>query len=329
MANRVIGDYTSAVTIDGGTHYLLIQPGSSSTAYNKITRNVLLGVSGQPADISTIQIFTNKVINNTNTITVSDALLTIQDNLDATKQAQFQLSGITTATTRTYTLPDRTSTLATLGGNQIFTGILTMTAPAITGGTITNSTISVDAIAEFTAANGVTIDGLNIKDGKLNTNDSVVTASVTDGAITPAKLVSGTGAGWSWQSYVPTFSNLTIGNGTLTASYIQIGKTVFFRMSVVFGTTTSVSGAVVVALPVTSVAYMGGGGQPPIGIARILDAGINAFGGAVFWATTGTANLQVYNASATYLQFSDTSSTIPMTWGNGDAFSLSGSYEAA
>ncbi len=49
-------------------------------------------------------------------------------------------------------------------------------------------TITTNTINENTAANGVTVDGLNIKDGKLNTNDSVVTANITDDAVTSAKV---------------------------------------------------------------------------------------------------------------------------------------------
>ena len=43
--------------------------------------------------------------------TVSDSVFTLQDNADATKQARFELSGIATATTRTFTLPNVTSTV--------------------------------------------------------------------------------------------------------------------------------------------------------------------------------------------------------------------------
>lgn len=42
----------------------------------------------------------------------SDSLFRINDNADATKQAAFEVSGITTATTRTITVPDKSGTLA-------------------------------------------------------------------------------------------------------------------------------------------------------------------------------------------------------------------------
>lgn len=166
MANKVIGDYTAAITIDGSTHYLLIQPGNASTAYNKINRNVFLGVTGQPVDISTVQTLSNKVIGNTNTVTVADNLFTIQDNSDNTKQAQFQLSGITTATTRTYTLPNASVTLVGDTSTQTLTN-KTLTAPTINNGSITGTTITNDAIVGQTVSNNGTVYGLTITGGKI------------------------------------------------------------------------------------------------------------------------------------------------------------------
>lgn len=57
--------------------------------------------------VSGAQTLTNK--------TVTDATFTIQDDLDNTKKAQFQASGISAATTRAYTLPDVNGTLVTTG----------------------------------------------------------------------------------------------------------------------------------------------------------------------------------------------------------------------
>jgi len=56
--------------------------------------------------------------------------------------------------------------------------------------TLTNKTLTtpqIDTVNENTAANGVTIDGVNMKDGKLNTDNSVVTTNLTDGSVTPVK----------------------------------------------------------------------------------------------------------------------------------------------
>lgn len=54
----------------------------------------------------------NKTVDNTNSITVKDTSLTVQDNTDTSKQVQLELSGITTATTRTLAVPDADGTIA-------------------------------------------------------------------------------------------------------------------------------------------------------------------------------------------------------------------------
>jgi len=59
-------------------------------------------------DTQTLQ---NKTLDNTNVITIKDANLTIQNSSDTTKQAKFDASGISTSTTRTYTLPNANTTL--------------------------------------------------------------------------------------------------------------------------------------------------------------------------------------------------------------------------
>jgi len=54
----------------------------------------------------------------------------IIDNLDNTKRAAFQVSGLTTATERTYTLPDASDTLVGLATADTFTN-KTLTSPTI------------------------------------------------------------------------------------------------------------------------------------------------------------------------------------------------------
>lgn len=59
-----------------------------------------------------------------------------------------------------------------------------------------------------------------------------------------------------WQTYTPTFTNLTVGNGTLNAKYIEAGKLVHWRVGLVGGNTSAASGAVKISLPVTAQATM-------------------------------------------------------------------------
>ena len=43
----------------------------------------------------------------------------------------------------------------------------------------------------------------------------------------------------AWTSYTPTFTNLTLNNGTIDFKYVQIGKTVHVRGLLTWGSTTS------------------------------------------------------------------------------------------
>jgi hypothetical protein len=67
----------------------------------------------------------------------------------------------------------------------------TGTGSAVFATTPTLVTPKVDTINESTPSNGTTIGGVNIKSGALNTNNSIVTANITDSAVTYAKVATG------------------------------------------------------------------------------------------------------------------------------------------
>lgn len=69
----------------------------------------------------------------------SDAAFEVYDDGDPTKKAVFSLSGIATATTRTFTLPNTSSELAILAGTQTFTGDKTFSGTLTASGTVTVS----------------------------------------------------------------------------------------------------------------------------------------------------------------------------------------------
>jgi len=56
---------------------------------------------------------------------IPDSVFALIDDADPTKKAVFQLSGISTGTTRTFTLPNASSTIAVLAATQTFTGTTT------------------------------------------------------------------------------------------------------------------------------------------------------------------------------------------------------------
>jgi hypothetical protein len=148
-------------------------------------------------------------------------------------------------------------------------------------------------------------------------NDLLLTAA--SGEATGLKYTGG------WTSYTPTWTNLTVGNGTLTAKYCQIGKVVFVRINLVFGSTTSISGNVNVTMPIAPVSSFQG-------MANVLyeDSGVGSRQGAgPIYAFNSTAYLGVMNTSGTYATNTDINATIPFTWTTNDGIYFNTFYEVA
>jgi hypothetical protein len=129
-----------------------------------------------------------------------------------------------------------------------------------------------------------------------------------------------------WTSYTPVWTavttNPTLGNGTLTGTYVQTGKLVIFKIRLAFGSTTTLgSGAYRWTLPVAS------------------NFDINAsVGNAVLWDDSATTN---FTRVAAYTLASPArvvcaaqdgtlvSNTVPVTWANADKIQITGMYEAS
>ena len=87
----------------------------------------------------------------------------------------------------------------------------------------------------------------------VGSNDQVLTADST--TATGLKWAAGGAPTYTWATYTPSNSGITLGNGTQTARYVKVGKTVFVSYRLVLGSTSSVSGAVYVGLPSTNNSY--------------------------------------------------------------------------
>jgi hypothetical protein len=123
---------------------------------------------------------------------VADTAFTLTDDADPTKKATFELAGISTGTTRTFTLPNISSELATLAGTQTFAGNKTFTGTLTASGTVivsaaaatigTATTTATYGIGTGATGNGIS-KTLNLGTGGANGSNTVVNiGSATSGA---------------------------------------------------------------------------------------------------------------------------------------------------
>jgi hypothetical protein len=182
---------------------------------------------------------------------------------------------------------------------------------------------------EITAAaiNGPVNQLADVINGNIDdTNISSVSGSkIANATITNAKLSTAAGElGGAWQSWTPTFVNLS--GGTLTfAKYQQVGKTVRFKLKYVLGG-AGVSGSVSFTLPVAP--------NSNIDSRIILGQGYGstssgAFNNLFVYTDGTTGFLFAANAAGTYLTAAALSATVPITWASGSIIAFQGSYEAA
>lgn len=146
--NTITNITNSQIKSGAGIDVLKIADGSvSNTSFEYLS-----GLSSGAIGTSDSQTLTNKTLTDTSTY--------LQNNSDNTKKAQFNLSSITSGTTRTFTLPDKTTELSGTDTTQTFTN---KTFDATTN-TITNiSNTSIDSSAA--------IDVTKIADGSINNTE--------------------------------------------------------------------------------------------------------------------------------------------------------------
>jgi len=145
------------------------------------------------------------------------------------------------------------------------------------------------------------------------TNKTLSTGTLVGGATTD---VSG-----AWTSFTSTpGGGLTIGNGTIVAKYMQIGKTVHFRIHVILGTTSSISSNITLTVPVTPIS-----GADQAASAWVVDISAGATGrlSAAGFIPDGSAAMQVWGPTGSF------TSTVPFTWASTDEIGVTGTYEAA
>lgn len=184
--------------------------------------------------------------------------------------------------------------------------------------------------ARFTQGGALLINTTAVSSFKLDVNGS---ANVQSGLTVSGSLnLNSSDISSAWTTYTPTWSTdgatqPSLGDGTITGAYKVIGKTVFVRVRLVFGTTTTAgTGTFYFSLPVNAAA--GWGVQMP---ASILDNG-NAWYQATVNGEYGglTDRVALIGQSAGGANSSQgVTGVFPIGFGNTDSIQFNGSYESA
>jgi hypothetical protein len=187
----------------------------------------------------------------------------------------------------------------------------------------------------------VTTDDTNaIQNAIVDAKGDLIGATAAD---TPARLAVGannafliadsaeaTGLKWAndWTTYTPTLTGgITVGNGTVTGKYIQIGKTVIANASFTFGSTSSMGSLFTFSYPVAPDTTQKLANAAAA--ARIEDSGTTSYPAQGMLTPDIGIIMYALDASGTYLKHSNITSTAPMTWATGDYVTCYFTYKAA
>jgi hypothetical protein len=170
----------------------------------------------------------------------------------------------------------------------------------------TLTTPKIDSIVENTPSNGTSINGLNIKSSKLNTNDSVVTANITNAAVTASKLSTGAAVSSTTAASTTTSTSYTttLADAVTSSVTVTIGANGLALLSIRMDAlnsgasanivTYSVSGATTTAAADANIlGYMTGTSETTIGGTKLIT-------GLAAGSTTFTINYKVSANTGTF-----------------------------
>ena len=160
--------------------------------------------------------------------------------------------------------------------------------------------------------------------------------TVSAGAVYPAATYNTYVAGGlngiqaAWTTWTPTVSaGLTVGNGAWTGSFLQVGKTITARFSFTLGSTSSVTGGVILLFPIA--VHAGYVANQNCGSGNATDVSVGSAGKFTtnpYVTSTATSGVGSFSFAGS-TSGSQLTTTAPFTWAVSDVLSGTLSYEAA
>lgn len=208
----------------------------------------------------------------------SDAVFTLQDDLDQTKQARFQLAGFAAGATRVFTLPDATTVLAGLAVAQTFSSKQTLSNANNDLGTSTGT-------GTTNLATGATLSG-NTK--TVNIGTAGLSGSTTN--VTIGSPVAGALGTLTINSPAVTFgssvSAIAMAAANVSALYLGLG-----------GATADATNRFSINAPASLFNHAGAGHQVKLNKAAATDTGSflfqTGFSGRAEFGLTGSDDFQI------------------------------------
>lgn len=129
----------------------------------------------------------------------------------------------------------------------------------------------------------------------------------------------------NWRDWPATLTGATLGNGSIDARYTEIGNTCIAQFVFTLGPSSAIVGNFGVTPPITP---LGGGVFLPIGVARSVNAGVQAYAGDVAYGS-GFLFVGVPTTSGAYAGLVPVSPGVPIVFGVADSIGFTAIYEVA
>lgn len=130
--------------------------------------------------------------------------------------------------------------------------------------------------------------------------------------------------GGAWTSWTPTWTNLTVNNGTVSALYARASRLITWKLKLTFGSTTSVSGGIRFELPVAAAT----GVEFDNSFGTFVDASSSRHLAMSQFISTTVIQVNGMTVSGSNVIQIATTASVPFTWTTSDQIYFSGVYES-